>query len=381
MKKLILSTLTILALSVSSCSISEDNNDTSNEFVVNPLDFKGTIPSGTVATLNAGTVYKLTGALVVEANAVLTIPAGTRIEATGGTAAYIAVAQDGKIFVNGTATAPVVMTSGSANPAPGDWGGLVICGRAITNKGGANGESATAEVSDLTYGGTNNADSSGSIKYLRVEYTGAAFTNDKEFNGISFFGVGSGTIVEYVQAYKSGDDGLEFFGGAVNAKYILAVHSEDDAFDFADGFSGSIEFGMVKDVAKAGIEGSNNGDNFAALPLTNVTLKNISLVKGNLAGSEHGMYIKEGGGKWNAQNIFVADFEKGIKIKNATDDAPANANVDAGNITFNPIQFMNTPVMSEYAGTNTTYITEANNTGAGNGAGAPAWAAGWAVGL
>lgn len=381
MKKLILSTLTILALSVSSCSISEDNNDTSNEFVVNPLDFKGTIPSGTVATLNAGTVYKLTGALVVEANAVLTIPAGTRIEATGGTAAYIAVAQDGKIFVNGTATAPVVMTSGSANPAPGDWGGLVICGRAITNKGGANGESATAEVSDLTYGGTNNADSSGSIKYLRVEYTGAAFTNDKEFNGISFFGVGSGTIVEYVQAYKSGDDGLEFFGGAVNAKYILAVHSEDDAFDFADGFSGSIEFGMVKDVAKAGIEGSNNGDNFAALPLTNVTLKNISLVKGNLAGSEHGMYIKEGGGKWNAQNIFVADFEKGIKIKNATDDAPANANVDAGNITFNPIQFMNIPVMSEYAGTNTTYITEANNTGAGNGAGAPAWAAGWAVGL
>ena len=102
MKKLILSTLTILALSVSSCSISEDNNDTSNEFVVNPLDFRGTIPSGTVATLNAGTVYKLTGALVVEANAVLTIPAGTRIEATGGTAAYIAVAQDGKIFVNGT---------------------------------------------------------------------------------------------------------------------------------------------------------------------------------------------------------------------------------------------------------------------------------------
>ena len=381
MKKLILSTLTILALSVSSCSISEDNNDTSNEFVVNPLDFRGTIPSGTVATLNAGTVYKLTGALVVEANAVLTIPAGTRIEATGGTAAYIAVAQDGKIFVNGTATSPVVMTSGNANPAPGDWGGLVICGRAITNKGGANGETATAEVSDLTYGGTNNADSSGSIKYLRVEYTGAAFTNDKEFNGVSFFGVGSGTIVEYVQAYKSGDDGLEFFGGAVNAKYILAVHSEDDALDFADGFSGSIEFAMVKDVAKAGIEGSNNGDNFAALPLTNVTLKNISLVKGNLAGSEHGMYIKEGGGKWNAQNIFVADFAKGIKIKNATDDAPANANVDAGNITFNPIQFMNTPVMSEYAGTNTTYITEANNTGAGNGAGAPAWAAGWAVGL
>lgn len=381
MKKLILASLSILALTVS-CTITEEADNTdNNNLVINPSDFKGVIATGNASTLDANTVYKLTGALIIEGGASLTIPAGTRIEATGGTASYIAVAQDGKLYVNGSANAPVVMTSGSANPAPGDWGGLVICGRAVTNKGGANGESATAEVSDLSYGGNNNADNSGSIRYLRVEYTGAAFTNDKEFNGVSFFGVGSGTTVEYVQAYKSGDDGVEFFGGAVNAKYIIALHSEDDAFDFADGFSGSIEYGIIKDVAKAGIEGSNNGDNFAALPQTNVTLKNISIVKGNLAGSEHGMYIKEGGGKWNAQNIFIADFAKGIKIKDAASDAPANASVDAGDITFNPIQFMNTPIQSEYAGSNTTYITEGNNTGAGNGADTPAWAADWTVGL
>ncbi|GIR50890.1 MAG: hypothetical protein CM15mP59_6320 [Flavobacteriaceae bacterium] len=111
----------------------------------------------------------------------------------------------GKIM-NGSADSPVVMTSGSENPQRGDWGGLVIAGKAPTNKGA----SPTTEVGDLTYGGTTSDDSSGSIRYLRVEYTGATFTNEKEFNGVSLFGVGSGTTFEYVQAYEAGDDGIEF---------------------------------------------------------------------------------------------------------------------------------------------------------------------------
>ena len=381
MKKLILSTLAIATLILTSCSRDEDGAPISNGAInINADDFKGELTDGQSATLDASKVYKLTGAFIIKAGATLTIPAGTRIEAIGGTSSYIAVAQDGLIYINGTATSPVVMTSGKAVKATGDWGGLVICGRANTNKGGSNGQTATSEVGDLTYGGNENNDSSGVIKYLRVEYTGAAFNADKEFNGVSLFGVGSGTTFEYVQAYKSGDDGIEFFGGAVNAKYLVALHSEDDALDFADGFSGSIDFAYVKDVAKAGIEGSNNGDNGAALPTTNVTLKNISIVKGALAGSEHGMYIKEGGGKWSAQNIYIQDFAKGIKI-NAS-DAPANANVDNGFVTFNPIQFLNVSgVVSEYAGANTTYLTQGNNSGAGNNGDAPNWTLGWTTGL
>ena len=382
MKNLLFSALTIAALALTSCSRDNEDNSNNGTVSINPNDFKGSLESGQSATLDPNQTYKLTGSFTVKGGATLTVPAGTRIEATGGTSSYIAVAQDGLIYINGTSTNPVVMTSGSANPATGNWGGLVICGRAYTNKGGSTGQTAIAEVSDLTYGGSDNNDSSGVIRYLRVEYTGAAFNADKEFNGVSLFAVGSGTIFEYVQAYKSGDDGIEFFGGAVNAKYLVALHSEDDAVDFADGFTGSIENVYIKDVAKAGVEGSNNGDNGNATPTTNATLKNFTILKGALNGDEHGMYLKEGSGKWNCQNIYIDGFTKGLKIKDAVTDPAANTNVDSGFVTFNPIYFgASITTQSEYAGTNTTYLTVGTNTGAGNSATAPAWTTGWTVGL
>ena len=199
MKNLLLSALAIAVLTFVSCSRDEDSNDNNNGAVtINPADFKGELLAGQSATLDPTQVYNLTGSFIVRGGATLTIPAGTRIEATGGTASYIAIAQDGLLYVNGTSTNPVVMTSGNAVKATGDWGGLVICGRASTNKGGSTGQTATSEVGDLTYGGTENDDSSGVIRYLRVEYTGAAFNADKEFNGVSLFGVGSGTVFEFV---------------------------------------------------------------------------------------------------------------------------------------------------------------------------------------
>ena len=382
MKNLLLSALAIAVLTFTSCSRDEDSDGNNNAVTINPANFQGELLDGQSATLDPTQVYKLTGSFIVRGGATLTIPAGTRIEATGGTSSYIAIAQDGLLYVNGTSTNPVVMTSGNAVKATGDWGGLVICGRANTNKGGSTGQTATSEVGDLTYGGTENDDSSGVIRYLRVEYTGAAYNSDKEFNGVSLFGVGSGTVFEYVQAYKSGDDGIEFFGGAVNPRYLIALHSEDDAVDFADGFSGTIDYVFIKDVAKAGVEGSNNGDNGAATPTTNATLKNFTILKGSLAGSEHGMYLKEGAGMWDCQNIYIDGFTKGLKIKNTTEDPNANSNVDNGNVTFNPIYFGATVTTnSEYTGTNTTYLTVGANTGAGNSGETPSWATGWTAGF
>ena len=383
MKNLLLSALAIAVLTFTSCSREEESDNNNNTVTINPADFEGELLAGQSATLDPSQVYNLTGSFIVRGGATLTIPAGTRIEATGGTSSYIAIAQDGLLYVNGTSTNPVVMTSGNAVKATGDWGGLVICGRANTNKGGSTGQTATSEVGDLTYGGTENDDSSGVIRYLRVEYTGAAYNSDKEFNGVSLFGVGSGTVFEYVQAYKSGDDGIEFFGGSVNAKYLIALHSEDDAVDFADGYSGTLENVFIKDVAKAGVEGSNNGDNGAATPTTNATLKNFTILKGSLAGSEHGMYLKEGAGMWDCQNIYIDGFTKGLKIKNTTEDPNANSNVDNGNVTFNPIYFGATVTTnSEYAGTNTTYLTVGSNTGAGNSGNTPSWATtGWTAGF
>jgi len=367
--------LAISALAVTSCSSDDDNNNNNDNTTIDPTDFKGTLVDGDVATLDASVTYKLTGSFVIGDGAQLTIPAGTRIEAEGGTSAYIAVAQGGEIFVEGTATNPVVMTSASATPAEGDWGGLVICGKANTNKGGSTGQTATSEVGDLTYGGTIDNDSSGSVRYLRVEYTGATFTNQKEFNGVSLFGVGSGTTFEYVQSYNGGDDGIEFFGGAVNGKYIIAVGSGDDSIDFADGWKGTGEYWYIKDGAKAGIEGSNNGDDFAATPTTTATLKNISVVGG---GSEGGIYIKEGGGIWNVENFYVDGYEKGIHVKNSTDDSVANAHIDNDEITFSNVKFVNVTDETSYEGTNTDFYTVGENTGAGNGSATPAWATGWA---
>lgn len=380
MKKLLLSVLAIAALAFTSCS--RDNEDETTTVNFDPQNFTGTLRNGQTLTLDPSITYKLTGPLLVENGASITFPAGTRIEATGGTSAYIAIAQGAYIYVNGTSTNPVIMTSGNASPEAGNWGGLVICGKARTNKGGSNGETAQAEVSGFTYGGNDNNDSSGVIRYLRVEYTGATYTGEKEFNGVSLFGVGAGTVFENVEAYMSGDDGIEFFGGAVNAKNLVIINAQDDGLDFADGFSGSFENVFIKDIEKAGVEGSNNGDNFAALPTTNATLKNFTILKGSLTGSEHGMYLKEGAGHWTCENIYIDGFTKGLKVKTDGSDLVSNANITDGFVTFNPIYFGSTiSTQSEYNGTNTTYITTGTNTGAGNSDAMPSWAAGWTVGF
>jgi hypothetical protein len=373
MKSTALILLAIILHITASCS-SDDSKGSHDTTTIDPANFQGQLLSGESATLDPAQEYILTGTFIVREGATLTIPAGTLIKATGGTSAYIAVAQGGKIFINGTATDPVVMTSGKTSPAPGDWGGLVICGKARTNKGGANGQTATAEVSDLTYGGSIDNDSSGSIRYLRIEYTGAAFTNEKEFNGVSLFAVGSGTIFEYVQSYEGGDDGIEFFGGSVHGRYLISTGSQDDSIDFADGWSGTGEYWYIKNGAKAGIEGSNNGDNGAALPTTNATLRNISIVGG---GSEGALFIKEGGGKWNASNIYISGFAVGINIKDAAGDPVANQHIDNNEITFTNIQFDDVTQNSKYSGLNSSYLTTGNSSGAGNWGDAPSWAQGW----
>ncbi|WP_408040044.1 hypothetical protein, partial [Tenacibaculum amylolyticum] len=248
-------------------------------------------------TLNASIEYKLTSAFVVKDGGKLTIPAGTTIKATGGTSAYIAVAQGGQIFVEGTASNPVIMTSGAASPAPKDWGGLVVCGKAPTNIGAV----ATSEVAGLTYGGSTTDDNSGSIRYLRIEYTGATFNSSKEFNGLSLFGVGNGTTVEYVQSFEGGDDGIEFFGGTVNGRYLVATNSGDDSIDFADGWAGTGEYWYISGSAKAGIEGSNNGNDGNATPVTNATLSNITVVGPVTEGA---LFYKEGGGNFTIDNFY-----------------------------------------------------------------------------
>ena len=230
----------IAGMSVLTACSSDDNNDNGgngnngngNE-IENGTTLKGTITSD--VTLTAGSTYKLSGEYIVEDGATLNIEAGVKIISIyDDIVDYILVKQGGKINAVGTSSAPIVMTS--EKEEPGAWGGIHICGKAHTNAEGGKGSS---EIGGATYGGNDDADNSGTLKYVRVEYSGYAFDSEHEANGITFYGVGNGTTVEYCQAYKGSDDGFEFFGGSVNVSNLVSVSCSDDSFDWTEGWNGT----------------------------------------------------------------------------------------------------------------------------------------------
>lgn len=373
MKKLAFLMILVLAVvSFNSCSDDDDDND-GNVFVADPNDFRGELESGDEVTLDATKTYKLTGALIVKDGATLTIPAGTTIEATAVTQTnsqvrYIAVAQGGKINVNGTAASPVLMTS--ETKATESWGGLVLCGKAPTNKSDSG--TAGAEVSGLAYGGTVENDNSGSVKYLRLEYTGYKYSETKEFNGISCFGVGSGTTIDYIVSYKGGDDGMEFFGGTVNASHLMSYESGDDGIDFADGWKGTGQYWYALNSAKAGIEGSNSENNGAATPMTTATLSNLTVY----GMTEKPYYLKEGAGIQTIDNIVIGgltDTKQQAYFFTDGTDTNAAARITAGDIDVTNAKFGTLATGQTKAVTGLTIGENASATGAGNGVAKPSW--------
>lgn len=189
-------------------------------------------------TLDASVTYTITGPVIVEDGAILNIPAGTLIKAKKGFNNYILVLQGGKINVQGTAEKPVTMTADIENAQPGHWGGLIINGKAPL----AGGTIGSTEISSAhQYGGNLPDDNSGTITYLILAYTGARSSADVEHNGLTLNGVGRGTTIENIYVPYGADDGIEFFGGTVNVKNLLVVDSDDDMFDFTQGYTGKLE--------------------------------------------------------------------------------------------------------------------------------------------
>lgn len=391
MKKQLRNILAITFLTTAFVSCSSDDNSGSNGgdtnpptgAQINPDDFRGEFV-GEKITLDASKTYRLKGKVIIGKGSELTIPAGTTIIGEGGTSAYIAVAQEGKIFVNGTKERPVVMTG--AETERGNWGGLVICGKAPINKG----TTATAEVSDLTYGGTDANDNSGSIQYLRIEYAGAAYNSEKEFNGLSFFGVGSGTKVEYVQVHEGSDDGFEWFGGTVNTKYLVSTHNDDDQFDWTEGWTGSNEYWFAKEtgIANRGIEADNNSSNRSATPIANPTIKNLTLIGLGLDTSAEftetqAMKLREGT-RGLIDNVVLYNWKTGFDV----DHDETVANVADGSLKVTNVRFENVETKSKGKNTakepvdvSAVFTENPDAKGAGNGIDTPDWAKGWTVGL
>lgn len=269
------------------------------------FDASGELSISNTLTLDASKVYLLKCVVVVKSGGKLVVPAGTLIRgranltSTPKLYATIVVERGGQIDIQGTSSSPVVITSNKAvgSRDRGDWGGIVICGNAVNNQGldvqveGFNNISFNSGLAK--FGGTNDADNSGSIKHLRMEFGGLAFEPNKEINGLTLASVGSKTTIDYVQVSYSGDDSYEWFGGTVNLKHIIAYKGTDDDFDTDFGYRGTVQFGIAqKDTsffdlswnAPSGastsetFESDNDAGGSGKLPLTSARFVNMTCV-------------------------------------------------------------------------------------------------------
>jgi hypothetical protein len=249
--------------------------------VINPKGIQDYEINGT-HKLAKGT-YLIKGWCYITSGSTLTIDAGTVIKGDKDTKAALIVEPGGKLYAQGTVNAPIVFTSAQAagSRKPGDWGGVIICGKAHNNQGTMQIEGGPRTV----HGGNDDADNSGIFSYCRIEFAGYPFKTDQEINGLTMGSVGSGTQIDHVQVSYSNDDSYEWFGGSVNCKYLVAYHGWDDEFDTDDGFSGHCQFFLgVRDPKIAdqslsnGFESDNDANGSTQSPYTSAVFTNVTFV-------------------------------------------------------------------------------------------------------
>jgi hypothetical protein len=264
--------------------------------VTNTCQVSGRITSN--LTLTEGNHYALSGAVFVgddnADSATLTVEPGVVVYGSSGND-YLVVSRGSKIEANGTAASPITFTSnqhisggvvdGLDNGEAGQWGGLVILGNGNSTKCPQDNSECSLQVEGVqegaVFGGTDDTDNSGTLRYVRVMHGGFEIAPDNELNGITFGAVGSGTTIEYLQVHKNADDGVEFFGGAVNAKYLVLTGIQDDSVDWDNGFKGNMQFVLVKHAddnsdANRGIEG--DGDGGDGMAFSNPTVANMTII-------------------------------------------------------------------------------------------------------
>jgi hypothetical protein len=318
----------------------------------------------TNTTWTAGNVYLLQGQIYVKNNATLTIEPGTIImgdKAIQGSGLFIT--KGAKLMAKGTQNAPIVFTSNQpvGSRASGDWGGVILLGKAANNQtnGIANIE-GLAPTTDTEFGGgmtPDNSDNSGAMTFVRIEFPGYAYQTDKEINGLTFGSVGAGTEINFIQVSFSNDDGYEWFGGTVSPRHLVSYRNLDDDFDTDFGFSGTMQFGLiVRDPNIAdnpavstseGFESDNDASGSTNNPQTNATFSNVTAIgpfRGSTAntvaaGYKRGARIRRNSAL-DIRNSLFMDFRTGIHIDGAACESNATNglilyknNIVAGNIT------------------------------------------------
>ena len=307
MKKYILFFTALAALSITACRKIETDGE--KEIIVingggggstgQTINLSGRI--NTDLSLKKENTYILKDKVYIVGNHTMNIEAGTVIkgDVNGADVTALIITRGSKINATGTAAAPIVFTSSSPNPQSGDWGGLIICGKAsintITNgtaglfvvEGGVDNAQGDglAGSGDAVNPTANDADSSGVLSYVRIEYAGYASQPDKEINSLTLAAVGNKTVIDHVESLYGKDDAFEWFGGTVNCKYLIAAKTQDDDFDTDNGYRGNVQFGLViRDSVIADIstseafESDNNSSGTTVTPKTAAVFSNITAV-------------------------------------------------------------------------------------------------------
>ncbi|HEX2254353.1 MAG TPA: hypothetical protein VHQ65_13865 [Thermoanaerobaculia bacterium] len=276
-------------------------------------------------------VYYLAGPTRVTSGT-LNIQAGTVILGSQAGQGVLIVRPGARIQAVGDAMRPIVFSSENerGDRAPGDWGGLAINGNAPVNIPNPVGEGDSG-----TYGGNDPNDSSGRLSYVRVEFAGIRFNDQDELNGIALQGVGAGTQLDHLQIHYNQDDGIEFFGGTANAKYVLVTNAEDDSLDWTFGWQGNLQFFVAIQTtteAGEGIEADGQEQNPNATPRSNPTLYNATFV-GNrpLPGSDNGSCMNLRRGTSATIRNFVCEGFSGRGVNFSTSSSPADASLSISN--------------------------------------------------
>jgi hypothetical protein len=309
------------------------------------ITIEGKISKDTV--LKAINTYILKGLVYMTNNATMTIEAGTTIKGDIITVGGLVVTRGAKVIAQGSVDKPIIFTSTSASPRSGDWAGIVLLGKSLTNSS-FNGTAGLGEIEggindaagNGLYGGTDAADNSGIISYVRIEYAGYAFLPDKEINSLTMGGVGNGTKIDHVQVSYAKDDAYEWFGGTVNCSYIIAYKTQDDDFDTDNGFSGKIQFGLVirdssiADISKSeAFESDNDANGSTLTPVTAAVFSNITAIgpKATLSNNGSSLFLAGAHIRRNTkESIFNSIFlgwPTGILI-DATKGSPTDLNIN-----------------------------------------------------
>lgn len=343
-------------------------------------------------TLDASKKYLIRGQTFIKDGITVTIPAGTVLFGEKSTKGTLVVERGGKLVCNGTETSPVVMTSNqNVNERDkGDWGGLVILGKAYTNQPNPSVEGISPAVNFGADNRTNDNDNSGVYKYLRVEYAGIELTPNNETNSITLGGVGSGTEFHHVQVSFGGDDGFEWFGGTVNGKYLISLSTWDDDFDVDYGYSGNVQFGLVvrnpfsADQSQSNAFETDNGPNdndSGAGNYTTGTFSNITVYgpvdrtgRSNSANNVHSIDLRRRTAL-SVLNSVVGGFPTGVRMNQSSVYAQytgATPNgVIANNVLIAPtatryaigsgVNFTATDLQTYWEAANTTVAIPAND--------------------